>query len=433
MSNITWYFDASSGAMRQTPGVTQAEWYVDPVNGSDENDGTSAVNALKTVAQIFVRYGTTTPTLNQATTFWILNSTLPSDAWRYKILLGPAGSLSVQAPLGGATGTPALIATLAAYAAVNPVNGVNARATITVTGQSWTPYIGNNCIAIGYSASNPTVPAYQFHLGSDLGSGVAAIDTPFKILSIETFPGIYAAPAEGDTIKIYAQPTLYVDDANANIAEFFQFTNLNIQSSSGGAIYIRSEIFFFGCTFNACSIQTPGTNEEVYPYFIGCHFSSNANYQGLGGFWGCGLDGEGVYLGGCSFDGDTWIAFRMHMGSSGVLYLRRVGFGQINDVDVGGPIWQLNPTDYVGQGLVTAVYGAGIHVFGSASMRNLSGLPYATAMAGLETLLLNESTNACAWNGSGFAASAPFTPSSCDVASQWAVQGSGAYIAVTGQ
>jgi hypothetical protein len=75
----------------------QATWFIDPVNGNDENVGATAGagNALKTDAERQRRWGVNA-VLRQGTTVTYVSDLADTDPTNYDASLGPGGSLTIQ-------------------------------------------------------------------------------------------------------------------------------------------------------------------------------------------------------------------------------------------------------------------------------------------------------------------------------------------------
>ena len=422
-----WYFDSKQGCDRPTSASVTKEWWVDPINGSDSNTGLNAQSALETIAEIFRRYGSKTPVLTTAVTIWIQNSTNGMDTWTgYRPSTGENGTLLVKAALGGASGKPVFSGAVSGFTAVNPSAGVNAPATLTIEGMNWTPYLSSNFLFHGVASSGDT---YKFRVIADLGSGIAQIGTPLTT-PVEGF-GQYATPVVGDTINIYSQPSIFIDDyQSSENGNGVQFENLDITGVDGTSI--NSFAQFYWCTFSDTSFmtETTDTNTNTAVECIGCQWNSSTAFMASALLIACVIDGPNIpiFSSRTVLDGDTWIGIRYHYASSGGISLARVGFASIQDVDVGQVNWVVTGSIYGS----TRIYGAGFNVATGSRMHNVSSSPYATVMEGLATLQIDGVATACPWTGAGFGAAAAFTPASCDSASQWSPNGSGSYIAKAG-
>jgi hypothetical protein len=103
------YFDAVQGAvlysingspyseiqLGDSPSSDAPDWWIDPVNGSDLNNGTTALTPLATHAELRRRIGNFTP-IDQLTTINIVNDIPATDPVIVDFTVGPNGSLVYQ-------------------------------------------------------------------------------------------------------------------------------------------------------------------------------------------------------------------------------------------------------------------------------------------------------------------------------------------------
>ena len=215
---------------------TIANWFIDPVNGSDGYTGQNATftsgntGPLQTLAQLYARYGTYTPVLAQATTITWVNSTPITDPYLLSPTLQNAGSITLQ-------GTPTVTTTttITVFTAQNRAAGTPA--TITASGiSSWTagtPIVDTTAGAI-------------FFVAADLGSGVAQITLP-----VNNALGFQPAPvtiANGETIQLQSYQTVYASQFQNNGAIGPTLNRLNVNALSS------TEIKTLSCAFNGCQI-----------------------------------------------------------------------------------------------------------------------------------------------------------------------------------
>lgn len=114
--------------------ATQADWYVDPVNGADGNNGETAATALATMGELQRRLNDAY--INQATTVHILNDVPNTDGFAPTLRIGPSGGVTF---IGEGTTTLTTQVLTGAQAAVP---AANTRESVTVAGFDWTPFIG---------------------------------------------------------------------------------------------------------------------------------------------------------------------------------------------------------------------------------------------------------------------------------------------------
>src|ERR1700761_2006269 len=98
-------FDTNTGCPRPIGGLRTA-WFVDSNNGDDSAAGTED-EPLRTIGEIFLRYGTKSPVLSVPTTIELLADVPSTDAWDgYTPVFLANGSLQVSgrmSPIGTAT------------------------------------------------------------------------------------------------------------------------------------------------------------------------------------------------------------------------------------------------------------------------------------------------------------------------------------------
>jgi len=183
----------------------QANWYIDPVNGNDSNQGASLSDPIKTFAEVKKRVPE--GRFQQTVTFYILNDIPDTDpvniiAWQMK-----------QRPGCRIYGVRQLVTTgtMTAYSARVPASNLPNRLTDSSVAD-WTPYLNNLLVPTSGSAN-----AYPCWIAKDLGSNQAMV-TSFYARSLGE-----QQPTTGNTYSIYRLPKI---------------ASLNI-FSSGGFIQIQ--------------------------------------------------------------------------------------------------------------------------------------------------------------------------------------------------
>lgn len=123
--------------------LSQSNWYIDPINGSDQNDGSSSSSALKTFKALTQRWGTKSPTLKQDVLVFIMGDQVdfldPVDFQP----INNGGNLFLIGSNGGAPGTlKALITdTISNFTPLNRNSGTDNQVTGTII-TDFTPYAG---------------------------------------------------------------------------------------------------------------------------------------------------------------------------------------------------------------------------------------------------------------------------------------------------
>jgi hypothetical protein len=129
-SAARWTRQASTGS--NTFG-TQPTWYVDPINGNDNNTGLTAPTALQTLGELARRLDR--QLLNQQTDVYILSSTPAIDNFYLECEIGPLGVLTIH-------GTPTTLHTGSLTAVTNLDQTTQTPSSITdaLVGD-WTPFV----------------------------------------------------------------------------------------------------------------------------------------------------------------------------------------------------------------------------------------------------------------------------------------------------
>lgn len=209
-------------------GLSQATWFVDPINGNDANDGKTSATALKTDARRQVLWGGVIPVaINQPVTVTYLSSLPATDVVSYNVITGTAGKLTVS---GTSTVQPA--AGSGAFTAVQTINRAgNAVTNVTDGARAWT---AGQRIRITAS-TDPTHVGAVAWITKDLGAG-AAETTCFVTYTVGTNgagtgPTQIATagnlgPAVGDSYVVETISTIPIGVITANSGGIFA-ANLN--------------------------------------------------------------------------------------------------------------------------------------------------------------------------------------------------------------
>ena len=196
----TWSRLLSIGSLVWT---NQRIWYVDSVNGDDENDGATPATAVETLAEVSRRlievyYDNGSDPANTEAPSYIVNilSDVPatdSFDWNPKIIPTPGGSVLVyrtenhiENPLLELVGQEIVViqGPVGTYTASDPAT--NAQAEMSITGiADFTPYVGLflETPGLGRSAIALSLGA-SFRLGSTLTAGAVVIGEVATISSV---------------------------------------------------------------------------------------------------------------------------------------------------------------------------------------------------------------------------------------------------------
>jgi len=259
--------------------LSQAAWFVDPINGNDENQGDTAAAAIKTLAEFNRRIGvgklmpgvlSTVITPVQLITLSVLSSPPQTDKLSYDFVMPNNGLFAV---LGNATPTATGGANTGTFSAVTVQNrGTNQYWTVTDAAITWANHLDKRLRV----TSGPNV-GQTAYIAADLGAGVAVVCTPNnpnlpanastpspleppdRLLSSTVTPGIFSV---GDTFVIEDLTEIYLGTQRIDSA--MQGT-ASVPKPGFANIRFRNE-----GTFPAGNMTLPtGRNE---PQYKGCSF-----------------------------------------------------------------------------------------------------------------------------------------------------------------
>lgn len=251
---------------------SQVNWFIDPINGNDENTGLTVPTAIKTAAELFRRWGTTGTVAapGAATIFVNILSDLPSTdpisgaGFRF----GDGQLVVIQAT------DASVLATGTAFNVIAQNPATNTPWQIQGNGGTFnfTPYVGNRIRIVG----GPNNGATCSILAATDGGLTAIVDKPITLppASPLTFQVGISAISTGDTFNIIQQVRVALD----------QIT-----------IPYQSETSFPQCTFS--NLQIVGElSEPNFPQgmFLGCRMDSSFQI----------LQSVTVFLYGCCFTDD---------------------------------------------------------------------------------------------------------------------------------
>lgn len=241
---------------------TQATWFIDPVNGNDENLGDTSGAAIKTWSQ--VRERLPKGNVSQNTTFTILNDIPSSDPFDVSDWCPDSRYVLTF------TGTPSIISsgTLTAFTA--RVASTNTPNQVTDTGRaSWAAYVAGGYM-IKMTSGNAN--GYCAYIAKNLGSNAARVSSFYDGVSFTE-----AVPTTNDTYSIIKLTTVPVWNIGSNGAgRRYVFKNLDFYNSSQTPNYFSAN----GINFYNCRLYATPQIAGFIRYFNCC-----AEYfQGYGGF-----------------------------------------------------------------------------------------------------------------------------------------------------
>lgn len=384
---------------------TVPDWFIDPVAGNDNNACTSSGTPCKTYGAITQRWGTNQPTLSQATTVTWLSDDVSTDPVYIKPTLIGNGGITIHGTLISQT-----TATIGTFVAPNFTAGT--KGTITASGQSgayWTPYVGK---VVHDTTANAT-----FIVDGDSGSATATITTAFPLPIVE-FPTGSVILSSGDSIVIYRPSTIYcvyIDNVaigNASSVPVNKIIDLTLQSdyqcTFGQQIFISESV-----VAAQLALSTQNGN-SITSVCVSCYLPNELDGS-LVLVGGSAKIAGNVFQNGTVLDGDVLINQRFHYGT-GTVSLRRVYFGQTNDVDSPPVIFQVWQSNLPDDGRAPRVWGpGGFSVSGGATF----GIAVGTATAGLlltGPLTIDGASTAWPWasGSNAYGSAQSITPSVID-------------------
>lgn len=283
-------------------------WYIDPVNGSDKNVGNENSKAVKNFSQIVLRYGTSSPIIDEPTSIQWLNSSTIDDPIIFSPYLVGNGGVSFQG-LMKEVGN-AIIDT---YTPQNPATG----ALNTIKAKNVSPNFWNQFV--GCTVHDNTSGA-QFHILSDLGNSTAVISAP-KVYPILGF-GQDATIVNGDSLTIFQSPLIY-----ATYLAGLGFGNLSgggmslnqLNISGEGFTIINGNWMITECNVTDSTITSIHSFESsVGPSFVSCFLQTGTDgisppFSGRGAFFGGALSGgANNFLDNSVLDGDVVLLTHIH-------------------------------------------------------------------------------------------------------------------------
>lgn len=233
---------------------TQATWYIDPVNGNDENVGDTSLRPVKTWNEVLKRRPD--GRFSQATTFTFLNDLPSNDPFDLSLWSAdPAYQVNFK-------GSPTTISTgtLTSFTARNPATRTPNQ--VTDTGRaSWSLYISG-----GYMIKMTSGAASGFYayIAKDLGSNAARVSTFFNPVTLTE-----AVPSAGDTYAIIKMTAI---------------PRWNIGTVGAGRRYVFDDLDFYSTTITPNYFSNNGIN------FRNCRLYSLPMAAGIIRYMNCCVD-----------------------------------------------------------------------------------------------------------------------------------------------
>lgn len=255
-------------------GLTQTAWFIDPVNGSDTNDGSTLALALKTDARRQVLWGGSAMAIVSApTTVTYVSSPPASDVVNYNVAYKTGGSLTIQ-------GTPTITNPAITLTAVTSLNR-GTQTPFDVTG------VGLGASDVGRLMRITSGARLNNYCGvaKDLTGGKVRI-SPFGNLSVSAtttttgIPFTEVTPQVGDIVEVFTVPILTIGSLL-----FRSLTNV-VPTATTNAVFLDT-IGLDGT--NSPIFSVPGTLmcQGAQVYLRQCTYQ-RIKFGGLGGIWGAG-------------------------------------------------------------------------------------------------------------------------------------------------
>ncbi len=240
-NTATWYRDTEASPSW----VNTLGWYLDEVNGDDENLGNAPGLALQTHGEFMRRIGANTLTGNTTLTVIGEYTGFFNHSMALKQHFGGAAPYQIRYRADLDTANPIYTSTFLNYATISRV-GTGERATFTspVTSATWNASYRGKLIVVTAAANPLLVGAYAWvdNAVGDLPDVVHIYTTPFTLASAanggdsKTYD-----PADGDTFVI-VDPGLLTPDSfsvsGGGEADLTLVTFDNLQIDASGAPYI---------------------------------------------------------------------------------------------------------------------------------------------------------------------------------------------------
>jgi hypothetical protein len=287
---------ALAGESPNVPALDQPVWFIDPVNGNNNNDGSTAGTALKTLTELSRRWGkgnTLSPqngsVLSPPTvTVNILNSTDPTDIPNFDVILGPSAFGGTQLLFKGTV--------LSATPLTGPFTVTTKnRATNTPAGTPWALLTGAPAAGLVTGGANPTnIRLFDATGGGYFWAFKVAVSSPNAVNFSEPFtvPAIGSrltngnrfTPANGDNFELqtFTQINLGemriggVRQGNSRPRVVFQDLGLGTTTLPTTVTSIVSdgvtEWYWYGCSI-ARSMDSFDTSREMF--FENCAITLN--------------------------------------------------------------------------------------------------------------------------------------------------------------
>jgi hypothetical protein len=351
-----------------------SDWFVDPVNGNDNNSGLTESVPVKTVmGGIVTKWGTRSPVLAQATCIHLLNGMPLATAGGESIVLEPrmVGDLSTFAIIG----VPLVLSTFTLGAVTPRYRGPGNGHPLRVASFPGIP--GGVPLGQTYILNTTRGSRSRLYNLGTYGAGVAELAQPMQVVTLAEQTIYYIPPyddtwSEGDTVQLCQLP-------NINLNVLAVRGGASTSTDTGGLTYVQYISIIDPGGTAGYSTFYPSSPDQItffYDCYIGPYVESSHGSLGTisTSYGNCALDG-GVELNWAGVNGGWISGYGCDMTGyggldGGVLCRGQVDVGQVNFI--GDIFLDVNETP-------PGVAQTGLFVFGRGSQVRFEPVNYGVA------------------------------------------------------
>lgn len=254
--------------------ATQPEWFVDPVDGSDDSSGATSGQPIQTMAELTRRIGTAF--LRQLTQIHLLGDVPREDAFVFIGVVTDRLRLLGEASTTLASGT---------FTSVSNLVPGTTRPSVTVAGFDWTPYVGKRVqITASATAAVGTIFFVEATVSGDVTS--AYISTPY-------FQDIIASPIPLNTTETLSSGDSFIIEELTKIGSFFVDPSGHVESAPGTSFIQSIDLLNLSTAFDLTDFAAwalcPNQNITSFVCY-GCSWTFSRVNCGFGTFVATGFD-----------------------------------------------------------------------------------------------------------------------------------------------
>src|SRR5882672_10119391 len=238
--------------------ASQAAWFIDPINGRNNNNGKTLATAIQTRAEFYRRMAGVT--LTQIVTVTITSSLLAGDVGKSVVFSGPFTYLKF-------IGTPVVLFTGVITGIVNRNGATSTHTSMTIAGLpvSWT---ASGLVGKIVQAATGTIR--ESIIVQDEGAKTAWLSPPV------TRAGVEDVFVNGETVNVYDCPSLGTNDTIETGGALVWYLSLRV---TGGKFYgFGSEIVLQSCIGDCLFYDCHSTSFNSYTSVV-----ATQSYQLYGG------------------------------------------------------------------------------------------------------------------------------------------------------